>query len=156
MSSTIHRYQAACAWEGSTGLGYERYARSHQVSIGPQRLTVSSDVAFRGDPAQLNPEQLLLTAAVSCQLLSFLAVAARARLDVLRYRDEAVAEMPERPRGTRIERIWLRPEILLASSPPGGERRVRALVEQAHRECYIANTLGCEVSVEPRIAFAAG
>ena len=58
-------------------------------------LELSSDPAFGGRPERLNPEQLLLMAASSCQLLSFLAVAARARLDVIAYEDEAEAMMPD-------------------------------------------------------------
>ena len=154
MRSSPHRYEVTCRWEGSTREGYERYARDHLVAIGSRQLTISADPAFRGDAAELNPEQLLLAAAVSCQLLSFLAVAARARLDVLSYRDAAEAEMPERARGMRVERIRLRPEILLAAAPRGGEARVKALVAQAHRECYIANALSCELTVEPRIRFS--
>jgi len=37
----------------------------------------------------------VVLAAGSCQLLSFLAVAARARLDVVAYEDDAEGVMPE-------------------------------------------------------------
>ncbi|MDE1887998.1 MAG: OsmC family protein, partial [Gammaproteobacteria bacterium] len=78
----VHHYQAMCTWRGSTGAGYETYDRSHELRAppAPQTLTMSSDPVFRGDPQRLNPEQLLLMAAASCQMLSFLAIAARARL----------------------------------------------------------------------------
>jgi hypothetical protein len=94
---SVHRYTVACSWEGSTGAGYDRYQRAHSGSAPPAltELTLSSDPAFRGDPARLNPEQIFVLASSSCQLLSFLAVAARARLDVRRYQDHAEAEMPE-------------------------------------------------------------
>ncbi|MDQ6854594.1 MAG: OsmC family peroxiredoxin, partial [Actinomycetota bacterium] len=87
----VHRYTVSCAWQGSTGGGYDAYDRSHTATAPPARptLPLSSDPAFRGDPALLNPEQLLVMAAASCQLLSFLAVAARARVDVVDYRDDA-------------------------------------------------------------------
>ncbi len=51
-------------------------------------LAVSADPAFHGDDRLWNPEQLVVLATASCQLLSFLAVAARARLDVVRYEPE--------------------------------------------------------------------
>ena len=66
---------------------------------------MSADPAFRGDATRMNPEQLLVMAAASCQLLSFLAVAARARLDVVAYEDEAEAAMPEGDRPVRIVSI---------------------------------------------------
>jgi organic hydroperoxide reductase OsmC/OhrA len=156
MSTVLHRYRAICQWEGSTLAGYDDYPRAHAVRlVGPELdLKLSSDPAFHGDGSRPNPEQLLLAAAVSCQLLSFLAVAARARLDVLRYSDEAEAEMPEAEKPIRITRIRLRPEILMAVGPT--EDRVRRLVDQAHRECFIANSLKSEIVIEPTVAFLGG
>ena len=150
--SDVHHYRTRCTWTGSTGVGYERYGRNHEMSAPPADTTllVSSDPAFRGDPARLNPEQLLVMAASSCQLLSFLAVAARARLDVRSYEDDAEATMSEENKPVRIVSIRLRPRIVLTRGSVD-EARVRQLVELAHRECYIANTLNSEISVEPLI-----
>jgi organic hydroperoxide reductase OsmC/OhrA/SAM-dependent methyltransferase len=145
---TVHHYRATCRWEGSTAAGYEAYPRAHDLSCPPavDVLHLSSDPAFRGDPTLLNPEQLLLAAASSCQLLSFLAVAARARVVVLGYVDTAEAEMPDRKGPAAIERIVLRPHIVV--EPGTSEARLAHLVEVAHRECYIANSLRTEVVVE--------
>jgi organic hydroperoxide reductase OsmC/OhrA len=153
-SPPVHHYRATCSWAGSTAVGYEHYGRAHQGTAPPAtpELTLSSDPAFRGDPAHVNPEQLVVLAAASCQLLSFLAVAARARLDVRDYRDEATATMPEAERPTRLAEIVLRPRIVLAEGP--SEERVRHLVDVAHRECFIANSLATPVRVEPVIQFA--
>jgi len=97
--TATHRYAARLAWSGSTGEGYGHYTRAHEASCPPathsQPLPLSADPTFNGDPAFLNPEQLLVLAASSCQLLSFLAVAARARIDVTDYEDDAEGEMPE-------------------------------------------------------------
>jgi organic hydroperoxide reductase OsmC/OhrA len=146
-----HHYEASLRWSGSTGGGYEGYDRHHEVECRPATtaLQLSSDLTFRGDPALLNPEQLLLAAASSCQLLSFLAVAARARLDVVDYVDDAEAVMPDDPTPQRITVIILRPRISIRTGP--SEERVRHLVEVAHRECFIANSLRSEVQVLPEI-----
>ena len=151
--ATTHRYTTTCSWKGSTGVGYEAYDRNHRVTAPPAsaELELASDPAFRGDPARLNPEQLLVAAASSCQLLSFLAVAARARIDVLAYEDEADGVMPEDDRPMRITRITLRPRIDVAAGP--SDERVAHLVEVAHRECFIANSLRTEIAVEPLIRF---
>jgi organic hydroperoxide reductase OsmC/OhrA len=130
-------------WSGSTGLGYDGYDRDH-VADG---LELSADPAFRGDPARLNPERLLVMAAVSCQLLSFLAVAARARIDVVAYSDDAEGVMPEDERPVRITRIVLRPRVGIAGA--FDEARLHKLAQLAHRECYIANSLTTDVVVEP-------
>jgi organic hydroperoxide reductase OsmC/OhrA len=141
----IHRYSASAAWEGSTGVGYDAYDRTHTVN-GSE---MSSDPAFRGDPAKTNPEQLLLAAAVSCQLLSFLAVAARSRLDVIAYADAAEAEMPEDDKPVRITKITLRPHVTVRGDVTPD--RIRHLLEVAHRECYIANSITSEVVIDPTI-----
>jgi organic hydroperoxide reductase OsmC/OhrA len=149
----VHHYQARCSWRGSTAAGYEGYGRAHETGAPPAAavMTLSSDPAFRGDPTLLNPEQLVVLAAVSCQLLSFLAVAARARLDVREYEDHGEGEMDMDDDPARITRITLRPRIVLAAGPT--RERVGHLVEVAHRECFIANSLRSEMTIEPEIQF---
>jgi organic hydroperoxide reductase OsmC/OhrA len=144
-----HTYRSTLAWRGTTAAGYERYDRTHRVTLPPAagELTLSSDPAFRGDAGLANPEQLLLAAASSCQLLSFLAVAARARVDVLEYDDEAEAAMPEEEQPMRITRIVLRPRIVVGAGTDSD--RVGRLVELAHRECFVANSLNSEMVIEP-------
>lgn len=152
--AVTHRYSARCTWSGSTADGYDAYERRHSASAAPAltRLELSSDPAFGGDPERLNPEQLLVMAASSCQMLSFLAVAARARLDVREYQDDAEGVMPEDDRPMRVTRIVLRPRIVLAPGP--SEERVRHLVGVAHEHCFIASSLLSDIVVEPRIEFA--
>ena len=149
----VHVYASTCTWEGSTGQGYQHYTRAHHATSAPAttELELSNDPSLGGDPALLDPEQLVLIAASSCQLLSFLAVAARGRVDVRSYRDEAEAMMStDRP--ARIATITLRPRITAVDSTPD---RVAHLVEVAHRQCYVANLLSTPVRVEPTITIAA-
>jgi organic hydroperoxide reductase OsmC/OhrA len=156
-STAVHHYRAALSWRGTTAVGYAGYDRTHEAVTVPPTvdLRLSGDPAFGGDATRLNPEQLLVLAAASCQLLSFLAVAARARLDVVAYRDEAEAVMPEADPPVRIAAIVLRPHITVATPPERYEHveaTVRRLCEVAHRECYIANSLRSAITVEPTIA----
>ena len=118
-------------------------------------LALSSDAAFRGDPSRLNPEQLLVLAASSCQLLAFLAVAARARVDVVAYEDDAEGVMPATKGRTGLTSIVLRPRVTFGASGrvPSPERFAH-LVEVAHRECFIANSLSTPVTVEPELVVA--
>ena len=151
-----HRYQVSCAWSGSTGVGYEQYPRAHEAQAPPAAAAVrmSSDPAFRGDPALLNPEQLVLMAAASCQLLSFLAAAARARVDVRDYEDAGEAVLTENGRGGgQITQITLRPRIRLVAGPT--EERLRRLVRLAHEQCFIAASLTCPITIEPIFEYLA-
>ena len=103
----------------------------------------------KGDPAILNPEQLLLMAASSCQMLWFLHLAAKARIDVVAYDDDASALMPEDEEPLRITDVTLRPHITVHGG--ASEERVRKLVDTAHEHCFIANTLNCSMTVEPSV-----
>ncbi|MBS1847147.1 MAG: OsmC family protein [Actinobacteria bacterium] len=158
----VHHYRAHLEWSGSTGVGYDAYPRGHLVTFDGVAtvLEVSADPAFRGEPTLANPEQLLLAAASSCQLLSFLAVAARARIDVVDYRDDATAVMPEDDPPMRITRVELRPTITLrlgrgdgdgggGDGPRPSRARLDHLVDVAHRECFIANSLTGEIVIDP-------
>ena len=149
-----HTYTSRLSWQGSTGVGYDAYDRTHRVATPPadHELVLTSDPAFLGQPALTNPEQLLLAAASSCQLLSFLAMAARSRIDVLSYDDEADAVMPEDVRPVRITRITLRPRIVVADGVDLD--KARKLVGRAHHACYIANTVNAEIIIDAVIEHA--
>ena len=136
-------------------MGYEKYSRAHEMGASPAEATIwmSSDPTFRGDPALLNPEQLLVMAASSCQMLSFLAVAARKRLNVVEYDDQAEGFMPDDDRPERITKIILKPRIVV--EPPADPETLKKAVERAHKECYIANSLKTQVEIEPQIMIVA-
>ena len=145
-----HRYETRLSWTGSTGLGWDHYGRGHSATAPPAeqevRLTTGES---KGDPSVLNPEQLLLMAASSCQLLSFLHVAAKARIDVVAYEDDADALMPEDDEPMRITEITLRPRIVIEGD--ASEERIRKLVDTAHEYCFIANSLNSAMSIQPTV-----
>jgi organic hydroperoxide reductase OsmC/OhrA len=148
-----HRYETQLRWGGSTGLGWENYDREHTITAPPAepelRLTTGES---QGAPAVLNPEQLLVMAASSCQMLSFLHSAAKARIDVVEYEDHATGLMPLDQQPAWITEITLRPRIVIASD--ASEERVQKLVHTAHQHCYIANSLKSAVTLEPRVEYA--
>ena len=108
-----HTYATRLVWEGSTAEGYRAYPRDHTGSTNPatQELALSADPAYRGNRELLNPEQLLVIAASSCQLLSFLAVAARQGVTALGYTDDAQGWMDVADTPVRVGRIRLSPVI---------------------------------------------
>jgi organic hydroperoxide reductase OsmC/OhrA len=145
-----HRYETRVRWTGSTGAGWESYDRAHTAMAPPaeQEVHLTTGEA-KGDPAVLNPEQLVVMAASSCQMLWFLHLAAKARIDVVAYDDHATAIMPEREEPVRITEIALRPRIAVAGE--ASEERIRKLVATAHEHCYIANSLKSEMKIQATI-----
>lgn len=146
----VHTYDTQLSWRGSTGAGYRDYPRGHRAVAPPApEIHLSADPAFRGEGTSMNPEQLLVMAASSCQLLSFLALAARRGIDVLGYEDGAHGEMPETDPPLRITRITLRPVITVAAGTD--PLLVQELVHTAHDGCYIANSLTSQIVLEPTV-----
>jgi organic hydroperoxide reductase OsmC/OhrA len=145
-----HRYETRLHWSGSTGLGWERYDRLHSATAPPaeQEIRITTGESH-GDPSILNPEQLLVMSASSCQMLSFLHLAAKARIDIVAYEDEATGVMPLDDEPLRITEITLRPRITVAGD--ASEERVRKLVHTAHEHCFIANSLNSAMSIEPSV-----
>lgn len=144
-----HEYTTTITWTGSTGGGYRCFSREHTASLTrSEYLTMSADAAFRGDVNLTNPEQLVVVAASSCQMLSFLGEAARAGVDVVGYEDSARGMMSLEREPTSITDIELRPVIHVRRAEPDA---VEALVHQAHERCYIANSLQSDIHVVPTI-----
>ncbi|MFC8800137.1 OsmC family protein [Promicromonospora sp. NPDC057138] len=149
-----HPYAARLHWAGSTGDGVRSYSREHAAVAAPATpvLTLSADSAFRGDPDRLNPEQLVVVAAASCQLLSFLGAAARAGVDVLSYHDEATSHLDLGASPARLGTIRLAVTVTVAAGTD--EALVHELADQAHRGCYVANSLAVPVEVGMTVRFA--
>jgi organic hydroperoxide reductase OsmC/OhrA len=146
----IHTYEARVAWSGSTGGGYRSYSRDHLAIANGVDLPMSSDPAFRGNAERTNPEQLLLVAASSCQLLWLLHLCAEAGIDVVDYVDEPTASMPDDGEQTSITEIVLRPRITVAGDVDTAQ--VEALCQRAHELCFVANSLKTEIRVEPEVS----
>src|SRR3569832_1084535 len=86
-----HRVQLS--WDkGEAPFTYEAYPRNPAVSFknGQESLTASASPTFRGDGSKADPEDLLVAALSSCHMLSFLAIAAKKKITVLSYRDDAI------------------------------------------------------------------
>jgi organic hydroperoxide reductase OsmC/OhrA len=61
--------------------------------------------------------------------------------------------MPDTVRPMRITRISLRPHITIRGEVP--IEKVERLVRVAHDECFIANSLSCDIDVLPSIVVTA-
>lgn len=128
---------------------YEHYSRDHRVSMQTGLVFPASAASdYRGNPSMTNPEELLVAALSSCHMLTFLAVAAKKGFTVERYEDDAVGVL-ERPQGApmHLARCTLRPRIVFGGSAPDAAT-LHSLHEQAHRGCFIANSVKTVVTIE--------
>ena len=146
---SLHR--AHVRWErGSAPFRYESYDRDHQWRFeGGVEVPASAAPEYQGNPARVDPEAALVAAVSSCHMLTFLAIAARKRLVVERYEDEAVGTLEKDADGKlAVTKVVLRPRIVFGGEPPTAEQ-IEKLHETAHEHCFIANSVRTAITVEP-------
>jgi organic hydroperoxide reductase OsmC/OhrA len=145
--ATEHRFDARLVWrKGASGVA----ASNHHVHFeGRPSVELSAAPQYKGDPSRLNPEEIFLASLASCQMLTYLALAARAGIDVVAYDDAAEAKLAIVDRRMRIAQVTLRPRIALA--PGQDAEKARALIDAAHTGCFIANSVSCTVEIAPEI-----
>ena len=151
--SRRHVYEVSVAWTGDRGTGtsgYRDYERTHEISVpGKPPIPGSSDPAFRGDAARYNPEDLFVASLSTCHMLWYLHLCADAGVAVRSYEDAARGEMVEDRDGGRFTRVVLRPRVRL--SPGSDPEAARRLHDEAHRHCFIANSVSIPVEHEAEI-----
>jgi organic hydroperoxide reductase OsmC/OhrA len=152
-----HDYKARLIWDGNLGDGtstYAGYGRKYRVQFdGKPELKGSSDPMFRGDRDAYNPEDLFVASLSACHLLSYLALCARSKVNVVAYEDDASGVLKLRPDGGgSFESVILRPVVTI--TPESDERRALELHETAHDLCFIAASVSIPVHHEPQIKIA--
>jgi organic hydroperoxide reductase OsmC/OhrA len=150
-----HVFFSHLNWSGAIQGGTRDVAtldRDLDVTIDGTTVPMSAAPAFGGDPLRVNPEQLYVASLSACHALTFLFLAARDHLLVTGYADDAVGELGMVDGKLRMAVVKLRPQITL--DPEADIVRARLLVEKAHRQCFIGNSVSAKVEVEPDITFA--
>jgi organic hydroperoxide reductase OsmC/OhrA len=150
---STHRFAAHLEWTGAASgpvRNYDGYSREYRVDIaGKPPLVGSAAPPFRGDSGLHNPEDMLVAALSACHCLSYLALCARAGIVVEAYEDDATGTMAfdREAKVMRFSEVVLRPRVRLAAG--ADLEKARALHENAHHECFIANSVNFPVRNEP-------
>jgi organic hydroperoxide reductase OsmC/OhrA len=150
----IHHYGTQVTWTGNTGSGtssYAAYGREHTISSpGKTAISGSSDPSFRGDSTCYNPEELLVASASACHMLTYLHLCAVNKIVVVSYQDHPSGEMEETTGASgKFVRVDLKPSVTI--TPGSNAKLAEALHEEAHKNCFIANSLKIPVFLQPTI-----
>jgi len=148
-----HEYRATVRWTGNLGEGtrsYRGYDRDHLIEIaGKPSILGSSGSGARSDPTRHNPEELLVAALSACHMLWYLHVCSEAGVTVDSYVDDAEGVLESGPDGSgRLTAATLRPRVGVRE---GSVETAVRLHEEAHRLCFIANSVNFPVACEPRV-----
>jgi len=151
----VAEYRATIEWSLEPGGDFlkGRYSRGHTVSFAEHVVPATASAHVVGKwaaPGAVDPEEMFVASLSNCHMLTFLHMARLAGFVVTHYRDAAVGVMEKTPEGRMaVTRVTLHPEITYEGRrPTSGERD--HLHHQAHEECFIANSVKTEVTVEER------
>jgi organic hydroperoxide reductase OsmC/OhrA len=99
----------------------------------------------------VDPEEAFVASLAACHLLTFLAICARKRIAVDAYTDEAVGTLEKNAAGKlAVTRVVLRPRVTFAPDAEVDPRTIAEIHHRAHEDCFIANSVKTDVTVEPQ------
>lgn len=152
----MENYTATVLWQrdGATFTD-SRYSRGHRwlfdggmevpASSSPHVVPLPMSVA-----AAVDPEEALVAALSSCHMLSFLFIAAKRGFVIDEYRDDAVGELARNEAGKlAMTVVTLRPAIAVGGERQPSSAEVEAMHNEAHEQCFIANSVRTAVRCEP-------
>ena len=143
--------EAKLSWSlGESELAFGKYSTNHRMTFsGGLSATMTAAPEYGGDSRYVNPEEALAAALSSCHMMTFIALAAKARWKLRKYQDRAVALLGKTADGrTKVSEIVLHP---LTEFEPGHEiepGKLSEMHERAHRYCFVANAISCDMRVE--------
>lgn len=147
----MSEHRVALTWSrGDATFAAGDYPRDYQLRF-PDGPVVPGGPApeYGGAPGRVDPEQALVAALSSCHMLTFLALATKRKLEVESYEDDAVGLLGKNEDGrTYVAEVKLRPRVVFTA--PVDQAALNLLHEQAHKYCFIANSVKSAVSVEPQ------
>jgi organic hydroperoxide reductase OsmC/OhrA len=152
----MHIYEATITWRrGEQPFTDNRYSRAHDWRFdGGVTVPASSSPQVVPEPmsvaANVDPEEAFVAAVSSCHMLTFLWIAGRRGFVVDSYTDRAVGVMEKNDEGrVAVTRVTLRPQIAFSGGREPSAEELDDMHHQSHEQCFIANSIKSEVTVEP-------
>ena len=148
----MSEHHATITWRRSSAdFTWQTYNRAHEWRFTATTVPASATKEFRGDESRVNPEEALVAALSACHMLTFLAVAAKRKLSLDSYEDDAIGVLEKNAAGKlAITRVTLRPKIGWSAGVTVSAEDLARLHHDAHEGCFIANSVTTDVTVTPR------
>ena len=146
----MSEHRARIEWRNdSHTLVYETYTRDHTWSFHSIQVPASAAPSYLGSAERVDPEEAYVAALSSCHMLTFLAIAAKRKLVVSHYVDDAIGYL-EKDDGGRlaITRVVLHPEVSFGAGSTVTRSDLESLHHGAHKNCFIANSVKTAVEVD--------
>jgi organic hydroperoxide reductase OsmC/OhrA len=151
LSRSMSEHKITLTWKrGDTPFEYQKYSRDHTWKFdGGHEMQASAAPAYLGNPKLVDPEEAFVASLSSCQMLTFLAIAAKKKFILDEYVDEAIGYMEKNAEGKlAITRVTLKPRLKFSGEKQPTEQDIEEMNHAAHEQCFIANSVKTEVTVE--------
>jgi organic hydroperoxide reductase OsmC/OhrA len=151
---TVHTAKITWKSDSPDTFANNRYTRGHTWSFdGGIEVPGSSSphvVPRYSVEAAVDPEEALVASAASCHMLTFLYLAATKKFRIDSYEDHAEGAMGTLEDGRQwVAKITLNPIIEWAGDKLPTRDEIDELHHEAHRQCFIANSIKSEIVVKP-------
>lgn len=135
---------------GDVPFEYQKYSRDHTWKFdGGHEMQASAAPAYLGNLKNVDPEEAFVAALSSCHMLTFLSVACKKKFVLDEYTDEAVGHMEKNAEGKlAITRVTLKPKLKFSGEKQPTAQELDEMHHFAHDQCFIANSVKTEVTVE--------
>ena len=151
-----HLHTATIRWHvGAADFLGKRYSRAHTWTFDGGVVVAASSSPHvvpvpMSDASAVDPEEAFVAALSSCHMLWFLDIASRAGYAVQSYEDAAAGHMGRNGAGKLVvDVVTLRPRARFAGARAPDVAALAALHHEAHEECFLANSVRCEIRCEP-------
>jgi organic hydroperoxide reductase OsmC/OhrA len=151
----MSEYKATIKWQRNTPDFLKgKYSREHTWTFdGGVTVPASSSPSVvpvpYSNPSCVDPEEAFIAALSSCHMLVYLFLAQRQGFQVDAYDDEATGVVTKGETGVMwVSAVTLHPKITYSGEKlptPADEERLH---EMAHKQCFIANSVKTEVTVQ--------
>ena len=151
-----HLHTALIRWDiGDSDFLGKRYSRAHTWRFDGGAVVPASSSPHvvplpMSDASAVDPEEAFVASLASCHMLWFLDLASRAGYAIASYEDAADGRMGRNATGKLVvDLVTLRPRVRVTGARVPDAATLAALHHQAHEECFLANSVRCEIRCEP-------
>lgn len=152
----MSEYTAQILWQRDEQEKFldQKYSRAHLWNFdGGEIIKASSSPNIVPLPysveENVDPEEAFIASLSSCHMLFFLQIAAKNKLIVDKYVDQAIGLMEKDKNGkVSMTKVTLRPHVKFSGNKQADLAMLENIHHQAHEQCFIANSVKTQVVTE--------
>jgi len=143
MQDLPHQYRVTATGEGAANVILSAQGLPDLETAGPPEFGGPGDV--------WSPETMLVGAVANCFILSFRAIARKAKLDWISLTCDTEGELEKVEKLTQFTGFTVRATLTIPAG--GNEKKAHTILEKAEKYCLITNSMKANSHLEARVEF---